>query len=166
MRAGEVVLTTITEWATPKAFFDKIAEDFEFTLDVCALPQTTKVARYFTPEDDGLSQSWANQVVWMNPPYGRGQNVYAWVQKAYLSARDEGAICVCLLPVSSDTRWFHDFVKNADEIIFVKDRIWFELNGIASRANHASMVVVFRHKPLFRHLTFSWMSNCRVRNGK
>ena len=79
----------------------------------------------------------------MNPPYGRGQNVYAWVEKAYLSAED-GGTGVCLLPLSGDTKWFHDFVMKSNEIRFVRDRIWFELNGVATRANHASIVVVFR----------------------
>ena len=78
----------------------------------------------------------------MNPPYGRGVNVYAWVQKAFETA-EMGGVVVCLLPASCDTRWFHDFVMRSTEIRFVKDRLWFSLQGRCERANHSSIVVVF-----------------------
>jgi phage N-6-adenine-methyltransferase len=134
----------ITTWSTPKAFFDALDAEFNFTVDVCALPSTAKVKRFYTPAEDGLQQDWGNEVVWMNPPYGRGQNVYAWVEKAYRSAKELCATCVCLLPASVDTKWFHHYAFHADEIRFVQDRIWFELDGVAGRANHASLLLVFR----------------------
>lgn len=132
-----------TTWATPKYFFDEINKSFNCTLDVCAEPDTAKVDRFFTIDDDGLSKDWSGDVFWMNPPCGRGQNVYQWVEKAYMSALD-GGTGVCLLPLSGDTRWFHDFVMRSSEVMFVKDRIWFELDGVGARANHASIVVIFR----------------------
>jgi site-specific DNA-methyltransferase (adenine-specific) len=58
-------------WATPQEFFDALDREFRFELDVCALPDNAKCPRYFTPDDDGLAQSWAPAVCWMNPPYGR-----------------------------------------------------------------------------------------------
>lgn len=131
-----------TTWATPKYFFDHLNDEFDFTLDPCALPDTAKCDKFFTPETNGLKQDWSNDIVFMNPPYGRGQNVYSWVEKAYNSALD-GGTAICLLPLSGDTKWYHDFVMRSHEIRFVKDRIWFELNGVAARANHASIVVVF-----------------------
>jgi phage N-6-adenine-methyltransferase len=57
-------------WATPLDFFKKLDLEFGFETDVCALPDNAKCARYFTPEVDGLAQTWAG-VCWMNPPYGR-----------------------------------------------------------------------------------------------
>jgi len=79
----------------------------------------------------------------MNPPYGRGQDVYSWVKKAYDTAQ-AGGTGVCLLPASVDTKWFHHFVLKAAELRFVRDRLWFSLDGTAARANHGSIVVVFR----------------------
>ena len=38
-------------------FFAELNEEFHFTLDACALPETAKCAAYFTPEDDGLTAS-------------------------------------------------------------------------------------------------------------
>lgn len=152
-----------TTWATPKPFFDMLNREFNFTVDVCALEDTAKVSRFFTPEIDGLKQNWEDEVFFMNPPYGRGQDVYSWVKKAYESAR-AGGTGVCLLPLSGDTKWYHDFVMRSNEIRFVKDRIWFELNGTAARANHASIVVVFRGNcAVPDSLAISSISNCMVK---
>ena len=131
-----------TTWSTPQSFFDALNAEFNFTLDVAALPGTAKVSRFFTPEIDAMTQDWSHDVFWMNPPYGRGVNVYQWVEKAFQSAVN-GGTGVCLLPASCDTRWFHNFCMRADEIRFVMDRLWFSLNGRCERANHASIVVVF-----------------------
>ena len=46
------------DWETPPDFFAELNEEFHFTLDACALPETAKCAAYFTPEDDGLSRAW------------------------------------------------------------------------------------------------------------
>lgn len=46
------------DWETPPEFFSALNEEFRFTLDVCALPETAKCPRYYTPEDDGLSRPW------------------------------------------------------------------------------------------------------------
>ena len=43
-------------WATPQDFFDVLDGEYHFDLDVCALPENTKCAEYFTPEVDGLAQ--------------------------------------------------------------------------------------------------------------
>lgn len=45
-------------WETPQNLFDELNKEFNFTLDVCALPNSAKCERYFTPEQDGLSQNW------------------------------------------------------------------------------------------------------------
>lgn len=79
----------------------------------------------------------------MNPPYGRGIDVYPWVSKAYYSAQNPRTIGVCLLPASIDTKWFHEFCMKSYEIRFVRERLWFSRNGVPSRANHGSIVVVF-----------------------
>lgn len=126
------------EWATPMAFFAEIDGEFGFTLDVCALPQNAKCERYFTPEDDGLKQEWRG-VCWMNPPYGRA--IARWVKKAFDSAQ-AGATVVCLVPARTDTRWWHDFVKKASEVRFIRGRLKF--GGGATSAPFPSALIVFR----------------------
>lgn len=59
------------EWTTPQHLFDELNQEFNFTLDPCATEENAKCSKYFTIEDDGLSKDWSNDVVFMNPPYGR-----------------------------------------------------------------------------------------------
>ena len=125
------------EWETPQDLFDKLNQEFKFTLDVCALPENAKCDQFYTPEDDGLLQPW-NGVCWMNPPYGR--TIRHWVEKAYTSSL-MGATVVCLLPARTDTRWFHDFCTKG-EIRFIKGRLKF--GGHKNNAPFPSMIVIFK----------------------
>lgn len=53
------MMTSNTDlWETPQDFFDKMNEQYNFTLDVCALPENAKCDNYFTPKIDGLKQDW------------------------------------------------------------------------------------------------------------
>jgi len=55
----ELMFSSATDmWATPQEFFDKLDQEFHFDLDACAIPENAKCKRYFTPEQDGLSQTW------------------------------------------------------------------------------------------------------------
>ena len=46
------------EWETPEAFFQDLNREFHFNLDACASDENHKCDRYFTKEQDGLSQNW------------------------------------------------------------------------------------------------------------
>jgi phage N-6-adenine methyltransferase len=127
-----------TVWSTPQDFFNKLNEEFDFTIDVCALPENAKCKRYFTPEDDALKQKWTG-TCFCNPPYGR--EIGQWVEKASKSA-DEGATVVMLLPARTDTKWFHNYVYGKAEIRFVAGRLKF--GGSKNSATFPSMVVIFR----------------------
>ena len=125
-------------WATPQAFFDRLHRVFRFERDVCALPENAKCSNYYSPDDNGLAQDW-HGVCWMNPPYGR--EISAWVEKAYTSAKENGATVVCLLPARVDTRWWHDYCVKG-EVFFVRGRLKF--GGSENSAPFPSAVVVFR----------------------
>lgn len=45
-------------WCTPQKFYDELNEEFHFVLDPAATDETAKCSLYYTPETDGLSQSW------------------------------------------------------------------------------------------------------------
>ena len=86
-------------WCTPQDFFDKLNEEFSFTLDAAATDKTAKCSQYFTPETDGLTSSWKEAArggaVFCNPPYGR--EIGKWVCKAYEEAQ-AGTSIVLLIP--------------------------------------------------------------------
>ena len=83
------------DWCTPQDFFDKLNAEFGFVLDPAATDKTAKCSLYYTPEMDGLSQSWdRGGAVFCNPPYGR--EIGKWVKKAYEEARGGGTPLYCL----------------------------------------------------------------------
>ena len=125
-------------WETPQEFFDKLNDEFHFNLDVCALPENAKCARYYTPEMDGLSQPWTG-TVWCNPPYGR--KIGEWVRRGYWASLS-GNTVVMLLPARTDTRWFHNYVYERAEIRYVRGRLRF--GGAKNGAPFPSMVVIYR----------------------
>ena len=136
--AMDVHFSSATDvWATPQDVFDTLNAEFGFDLDVCALPENAKCARYFTTKDDGLRQRWGG-VCWMNPPYGR--ELGDWMRKAYESALD-GATVVCLVPARTDTRWWHDYAMKG-EVRFLRGRLKF--GGAENSAPFPSCVVIFR----------------------
>ncbi len=104
----------VDDRATPPKVFDPLHERFGFTLDVAASPHNAKCERYFTEEDDGLAQSWADERVWCNPPYS---NIGAWVEKAWnewWELDDQGVpeSIVMLLPANrTEQVWWQDMVE-------------------------------------------------------
>lgn len=134
-----------SEWETPQDLFDALDREYHFTLDPCASDTNHKCEKYFTKEMDGLSQDWTNDIVFMNPPYGRG--ISKWVNKAVQSAMS-GATVVCLLPSRTDTRWWEllwNYEAHAPRlwvksIRFIKGRLKF--GGQSSSAPFPSVIVV------------------------
>lgn len=125
-------------WETPQEFFNRVNEEFNFTLDVCAEPQTAKCRKYFTPDVDGLKQDWSNDTCWMNPPYGREQ--IKWIKKAYEESL-KGATVVCLIPARPDTKVWHEVIFPYAEVRFIKGRITFV--GAETGALFPSALVIF-----------------------
>lgn len=115
------------EYSTPQWLFDHLNDEFHFTLDVAALPETAKCARYFTPQDDGLSQSWAGEVVWLNPPFSN-REIGAWVKKAYEESRADATV-VMLIPSSyKGYRWWREYCTQG-EIRFIHEYVTFPRLG-------------------------------------
>ena len=129
------------KYETPQHLFDKLDKEFNFTLDPCCVPQTAKCDKYFTPEDNGLQQDWSNDVVFMNPPYGR--QIPKWIEKAYKESV-KGATVVCLIPSRTDTRYWHNYIfKYAAEIRFIKGRLKF--GNSKNSAPFPSCIVIFNN---------------------
>jgi phage N-6-adenine-methyltransferase len=154
------------EWATPRSLAEALKHEFGFSLDVCASPSNAVCAWYFTKEDNGLEKEWrGHDVIWMNPPYGthelrckknctkkkcakRGWHrdtyhpgIKDWIDKASREAF-RGATVVCLLPVRTDTKWWHAYIEGKAEVRFIKGRLKF--GGAKNSAPFPSCIVIFR----------------------
>lgn len=134
-------------WATPQDFFDKLNEEFHFTLDPCADEENHKCDLFYTREQDGLSYDWGGHSVFCNPPYGK--EIADWVRYSYEQSRKPNTTVVMLIPARTDTRYFHDYIYGKAEIRFIRGRLKF--GDATSAAPFPSMVVVYRGE--------SWLDN-------
>jgi phage N-6-adenine-methyltransferase len=145
------------DWGTPQGFFDRLDEEFGFTLEACAKRDNAKAYNYLGPDQEyegwrnGLAAQWPG-VVWMNPPYGREVGIWC----AYASGQAlHNHLChkvVALLPARTDTTWWHDWVMLAAEVRLVRGRLRFE--GAENSAPFPSVVVIwapghYPHGPVF-----------------
>lgn len=112
-------------WATPKAVYEALHAEFQFTLDPCPLKGLW----------DGLLIPWTGHRVFCNPPYGR--RVGEWLLRAR-----EADLAVYLLPSRTDTQWWHQYAMQADEIRFLRGRLHF--NDGKGPAPFPSVVLVYR----------------------
>lgn len=132
-------------WATPSYLYDELNAEFNFDFDPCPLMEGE-----LDEDKDGLKIEWG-QRNYINPPYSRKLKE-AFVKRAVQKSK-EGKLCVMLLPVSTSTILFHDWIKpNADEIRFLRGRVRFlgkNTKGefVENKAGmHDSMIVVFKPK--------------------
>lgn len=132
-------------WCTPQDFFDDINSEFHFVLDVAATKQSAKCVDFFTPEQDGLLQSWerSDGAVFCNPPYGR--EIGKWVKKAFEESQKSNTKIVLLIPARTDTKYFHEYIYGCAEIRFIKGRLKFtdEFGQSFDPAPFPSMIVIY-----------------------
>lgn len=125
------------ERATPKSTFEELNREFSFDLDAAASEHNYKCDLYFGPggiAPDALVEEWGGTgaVVFCNPPYSKADQ---FVSKARTEA-DKGAVIVLLLPVRSDTRWWHGLLwdgvlhqpRPGVEVRLLAGRLAFELH--------------------------------------
>jgi|TARA_R110000824_G_C14715201_1_gene624385 phage N-6-adenine-methyltransferase len=124
------------EWTTPQDYFNVLNKEFNFTLDPCCTKKSSKCDKFYTLKDDGLSKDWSNEIVFMNPPYGR--EIKHWIKKAYEESL-KGAIVVCLVPARTDTTYWHEYCMKG-KVRFIKGRLKFSGKGSAP---FPSALVVF-----------------------
>jgi site-specific DNA-methyltransferase (adenine-specific) len=139
MNADVMFSSDDSNWETPQKWFEYLDLEFKFTLDPCATKHTAKCKKFFTPEQDGLKQSWEDERVFMNPPYGK--EISKWMCKAYKEARDHQALVVCLVPARVETQWWHRYAVKG-EVRYPIGRLKF--GDAKSSAPFPVAIVIFR----------------------
>ena len=133
---------TKDRWETPPYFFNRLNDIFGFTLDPAASHENHLCDKYYTIEEDGLKQDWQGETVFVNPPYS---HIQEWVKKCYEEGIKYMTTVVLLIPVRSDTRYWHKYVMKATEIWLCKGRIAFYLDGKKmGSSTFPSAVIVFQ----------------------
>ena len=120
------------DWKTPKAVYQVLFSEFRFDHDPCPAAWDGVI--------DGLTSSWGGSN-FVNPPYGRALPL--WIKKGYEEAQ-KGKTVVFLIPSRTDTRWWHDYCMEADEIRYIKGRLKFD--DQKNPAPFPSAIVIFKGK--------------------
>lgn len=130
------------EWETPQDLFDRLNEEFHFTVDAASTDENAKCEKHWTVKEDGLKQDWSGETVWCNPPYGG--EIWKWCRKA-TEESERGATVVMLIPARTDTKHFHDYIYGKAEIRFLRGRLKFLRGGVErNKSPFASMIVIWR----------------------
>ncbi len=138
MKTETLFSSTREEWETPQELFDRYDSAYHFTLDAASTHENAKCRKHYTKKEDGLSRPWTGETDWLNPPYGRG--IDRWLHKAKEESRSADTTVVCLLPVRTDTAWFHEYCLD-EKIEFLRGRLRF--GGSSNNAPFPSMIVTF-----------------------
>lgn len=103
-------------FATPPELYNEWNQKYHFDFDPCPYNEGEIL-------NDGLVIEWGKSN-YVNPPYT--QKLKEGFVKRAVEEQKKGNQSVMLLPVSTSTKLFHDYIQpNAREIIFLRGRIKF-----------------------------------------
>lgn len=108
------------DWETPTELFEKLNEEFHFSLDPCSSHENKKCELHYTIEEDGLKQDWQGHTVFCNPPYGRKKTA-KWIKKCYEESQKVNTTVVMLIPASADTL---DCVHTQEALALLADDLY------------------------------------------
>ena len=134
-------------YATPPELCNYLNNRFNFDFDPCPYNEGEIL-------ENGLEIEWGLRN-YINPPYS--QKLKEDFVKKGIQEMKKGKLCVFLLPVSTSTNLFHDYIKpNATSIEFLRGRVKFGKinsegefyyplgkNGKIQSGTKDSMIVIF-----------------------
>ena len=112
---------------TPSSFLASICDAFgPIDLDPCGHELSPVVARRrLIPEHgvDGLTDTWTGRLVYLNPPFSQ---LLLWLRRAHEQWRAGNVETVVgLVPVRTDSSWFHEVFSSDADIFLLKGRVSF-----------------------------------------
>lgn len=119
------------DWKTPKAVYQILDAEFRFDFDPCPVD----------PDFNGLKIKWG-KINYVNPPFGR--EIGKWIRKGF-EEWQKGKTVVFLIPSRTDTKYWHDYIMKADQIRFIRGRLYFDDTN--KPAPFPSAIVVFNGNP-------------------
>ena len=91
---------------TPKEIWERLSQEFNFTVDACASDKNHLLPRYWTIETDALKQDWDNEIVYCHPMFD------IHIPKFIKKAVESKCLTVFLLPASTNAEYFHNYLWN------------------------------------------------------
>lgn len=129
---------------TPPDFMSAVYEAFgDIDLDPCANEMSPVIAHrriLLSEGGDGLIDPWSGRLAFMNPPYSE---LLKWLRRAYQQWKAGNVeMVLCLVPVRTDSPWFHDTLSAEADIFFLQGRVRFlDLQGKAQHTPFSLMLV-------------------------
>lgn len=102
------------DYKTPKVLYQKALDHWnidKFDLDTCCTDENIPAISYFKNKiKDGLKEEWRYySYCWCNPPYNECKK---WIEKAYKENLLNHNFIVMLIPVRTETKYWHDYILN------------------------------------------------------
>lgn len=110
------------DYKTPPELYNMALKKFgitKFGMDACCSDENIPAEVYNKyGEKDGLKEVW-EEYTWCNPPFNECKK---WIEKAYNENIENGTAIAMLLPVRTETKYWHDFILNNPhcEIIWLR----------------------------------------------
>ena len=112
---------------TPPDFMQSIYAAFgDVDLDPCAHLLSPVIAKRRILKNqggDGLAEDWSGKLAFVNPPFSE---LLKWLRRAHDQWQNGNVeTVVCLVPVRTDSAWFHETLSAAADIYLLKGRVRF-----------------------------------------
>ena len=145
-------------WQTPPSLFNALLSEFEFDLDAFASEKNRLAPCFFDEEYSALDNEWGKpynydewgdiKSVFVNPPYSKTQ---ICLSRAAGQAKKHNLTVVALVNANTDTQWFAEAVKTANEIRLLTGRVGFvKPDGKKASGNTKGQCLII------------WRGNCKT----
>lgn len=141
-------------WQTPEAIFNCLTQEFDFELDVCASKENALCEFFFSEKNSALDHRWldvdgnAFKSAFINPPYSQ---TALFLERSANQAIRHNITVVALVNANTDTQWFAEAVKTANEVRLLTGRIGFiKASGGKSNGNTKGQCLII------------WRGNCQT----
>ena len=115
-----------SEWYTPAEYIELAHEVMgNIDLDPASSEIANKIVqakKYYTAENDGLSQEWSGNI-WLNPPYA-SELINKFVDK-FISELAKINQAIILVNNATETEWFNKLVRHSSALCFPSGRVKF-----------------------------------------
>lgn len=136
------------EYETPPDLFKKLSEVYIFTLDAAATEETKKADKFFSLEENALSQSWRTErIAWLNPPFSQAKEFF---KKCRYEAK-QGTKIIAIYKASNleNSTWQDYIFPSASYLKFIKGRTNYCLDGQPTKGvQFGSVLIYYNVKPI------------------
>ena len=150
------------EWQTPDDLWRVLNGEFDFQLDAAASPHNARCKKFYTAEQDSLSDKcpWITDdvnTVFINPGF---KNIGPWCEKAadQMWLRPSATIVIVSL-ISPSAKWWMKWTDFADEVRLLGGaRVQFDPpKGVARSSNaRENCILVFRDTGRLSARIWTW----------